>query len=214
MYAGFSEEMSEDKNMSDKKRKVLFIDNFDSFTYNLVDDFCKRDCDAKVYRADMSIEDLKKVADEFEPDLLVISPGPGTPATAGVTLAAIDYFKDKLPIFGVCLGHQSIVEYFGGKVGHAPEPVHGKPSRVTHNGQGVFAGVENPLQAGRYHSLCALTMPECLEPTANYESVNMGIKHKTLPIYGVQFHPESILTPAGGKIIENILKIAEENRNR
>jgi anthranilate synthase/aminodeoxychorismate synthase-like glutamine amidotransferase len=200
--------------MSDKKRKVLFIDNFDSFTYNLVDDFCKRDCDAKVYRADTSIEDLKKVAAEFKPDLLVISPGPGTPATAGVTLAAIDYFKDKLPIFGVCLGHQSIVEYFGGKVGHAPEPVHGKPSRVTHNGQGVFVGVENPLQAGRYHSLCALTMPDCLESTAYFESVNMGIKHKTLPIYGVQFHPESILTPAGGKIIENILKIAEENRNK
>ena len=208
MYAGLGKEINEDKNMSDKKRKVLFIDNFDSFTYNLVDDFCKRDCEAKVYRADTSIEDLKKVADAFKPDLLVISPGPGTPATAGVTLAAIDYFKDKLPVFGVCLGHQSIVEYFGGKVGHAPEPVHGKPSRVTHNGQGVFAGVENPLQAGRYHSLCALTMPDCLE------SVNMGIKHKTLPIYGVQFHPESILTPAGGKIIENILKIAEEHTNR
>ena len=200
--------------MSDKERKVLFIDNFDSFTYNLVDDFCKRDCDAKVYRADTSIEDLKKVADDFKPDLLVISPGPGTPATAGVTLAAIDYFKDKLPIFGVCLGHQSIVEYFGGKVGHAPEPVHGKPSRVTHNGQGVFAGVENPLQAGTLSQFVALTMPDCLEPTAYYESVNMGIKHKTLPIYGVQFHPESILTPAGGKIIENILKIAEEHSNK
>ncbi len=199
--------------MSEKKRRVLFIDNFDSFTYNLVDDFCKRNCEARVYRADMSIEDLKQVAEKFEPDLLVISPGPGTPATSGVTLAAIDYFKDKLPIFGVCLGHQAIVEYFGGKVGHAPEPVHGKPSRVTHNRQGVFAGAENPLQAGRYHSLCAVTMPECLEVTAEFEGVNMGIKHKTLPIYGVQFHPESILTPAGGKIIENIMKIAEEYTN-
>src|SRR4030042_3250625 len=101
-------------------RKVLFIDNFDSFTYNLVDDFCKRDCEAEVYRADTSIEDLKKVAKDFDPDLLVISPGPGTPATAGVSLAAIDYFKDRLPIFGVCLGHQAIAQYFGGEIGHAP----------------------------------------------------------------------------------------------
>jgi anthranilate synthase component 2 len=189
-------------------RKVLFIDNFDSFTYNLVDDFCKRDCEAKVYRADADLDRIKAVAAEFEPDLLVISPGPGTPDTAGVSLAAVDYFKDKLPIFGVCLGHQVIVQYFGGQVGHAPKPMHGKPSRVTHDGEGVFAGAENPLQAGRYHSLCATTVPDCLEVTARYEDVVMGVKHKELPIYGVQFHPESILTPAGGRIIENILSIA------
>jgi len=193
-------------------RKVLFIDNFDSFTYNLVDDFCKRDCEAKVYRADTDLEQLKTVATEFEPDLLVISPGPGTPDTAGVSLAAVDYFKDKLPIFGVCLGHQVIVQHFGGQVGHAPQPMHGKPSRVTHNGEGVFAGAENPLQAGRYHSLCATTVPECLEVTARFEEVVMGVKHKELPIYGVQFHPESILTPAGGRIIENILSIASAKK--
>jgi anthranilate synthase/aminodeoxychorismate synthase-like glutamine amidotransferase len=198
--------------MSDKTRHVLFIDNFDSFTYNLVDDFCKRRCEAMVYRADTKLDDLKKVAKNISPDLLVISPGPGTPKTAGVTLEAIGYFKDKLPIFGVCLGHQAIVEYFGGEVGHAPQPVHGKPSRVTHNEKGVFEGVENPLQAGRYHSLCALKLPECLEQTAEFEGVNMGVKHRKLPIFGVQFHPESILTPAGGKIIENILKIAEGRR--
>ena len=186
----------------------MFIDNFDSFTYNLVDDFCKRDCEAKVYRANTQLEELKAVADRFVPDLLVISPGPGTPDTAGVSLAAVDYFKDKLPIFGVCLGHQVIVQYFGGKVGHAPEPVHGKPSRVTHNTKGVFAGVENPLQAGRYHSLIALNLPECLEKTAEFEGLVMGVRHKEFPIFGVQFHPESILTPAGGKIIENILSIA------
>jgi anthranilate synthase/aminodeoxychorismate synthase-like glutamine amidotransferase len=200
--------------MSEKARRVLFIDNFDSFTYNLVDDFCKRGCEARVYRADTSMEDRKKVAQEFKPDLLVISPGPGTPATSGVTLEAIGYFKDKLPILGVCLGHQAIVEYFGGLVGHAPKPVHGKPSRVTHNGKDVFAGVENPLQAGRYHSLCALKLPKCLEPTAEFEGVNMGVRHKKLPIFGVQFHPESILTPAGGKIIENILTIAVEHRKK
>jgi anthranilate synthase/aminodeoxychorismate synthase-like glutamine amidotransferase len=196
--------------MEDTGRRVLFIDNFDSFTYNLVDDFCKRDCQAKVYRADTELEELERVAGEFEPDLLVISPGPGTPDTAGVSLAAVDFFKGKLPILGVCLGHQVIVQYFGGKIGHAPEPMHGKPSRITHNGKDVFAGVENPLQAGRYHSLCALELPDCLEGTAEFEGVVMGARHKELPIFGVQFHPESILTPAGGKIIENALSIAEK----
>ncbi|MGD8786958.1 MAG: aminodeoxychorismate/anthranilate synthase component II [Phycisphaerales bacterium] len=196
--------------MESKKRKVLFIDNFDSFTYNLVDDFCKRDCQAKVYRADTTIEELKTLAEEFEPDLLLISPGPGTPDTAGVSLSAVDYFKDKLPIFGVCLGHQVIVQNFGGKIGHAPEPMHGKPSRITHNERDVFEGVENPLQAGRYHSLVAVKMPGCLEKTAEFENIVMGVRHKKFPIFGVQFHPESILTPAGGKIIENILSIAEK----
>jgi para-aminobenzoate synthetase component 2 len=202
--------------MAEKKRKVLFIDNFDSFTYNLVDDFCKRDCVAKVYRADTKLEELKRVADEFVPDLLVISPGPGTPDTAGVSLAAVDYFRDKLPIFGVCLGHQVIAQYFGGKIGHAPLPMHGKPSRITHNGKGIFARVENPLQAGRYHSLCCYTteLPECLEQTAEFEGIVMGIEHKKLPIFGVQFHPESILTPAGGKIIENVLAIAVERKKK
>ena len=200
--------------MESANRKVLFIDNFDSFTYNLVDDFCKRDCRAKVYRADTALEELKAVAAEFDPDLLVISPGPGTPETAGVSLAAIGYFKDKHPIFGVCLGHQIIVQHFGGKIGHAPEPMHGKPSRVTHNEKDIFAGVENPLQAGRYHSLCALEVPDCLEETARFEDVVMGVRHKELPIFGVQFHPESILTPAGGKIIENVLSIAVSKRKQ
>lgn len=198
--------------METKKRKVLFIDNFDSFTYNLVDDFCKRSCRAKIYRADTAIEELKVVADEFNPDLLVISPGPGTPDTAGVSLKAVDYFQDKLPIFGVCLGHQVIIQYFGGKIGHAPSPVHGKPSRVSHNQKGIFEGVENPLQAGRYHSLCALELPGCLEKTAEFENIVMAVKHKSLPIFGVQFHPESILTPVGGKIIENVLTIAEKKK--
>ncbi len=194
--------------MKAKARKVLFIDNFDSFTYNLVDDFCKRNCQAKVYRTDTRLEELKRVAEEFSPDLLVISPGPGTPDTAGVSLPAVGYFKDKVPIFGVCLGHQVIVQYFGGKISHAPEPMHGKPSKVTHNEKGVFAGVENPLQAGRYHSLCVVELPDCLEQTAEFEGIVMGARHKELPIFGVQFHPESILTPAGGKIIENVLSIA------
>jgi anthranilate synthase/aminodeoxychorismate synthase-like glutamine amidotransferase len=198
--------------MDNQTRKVLFIDNFDSFTYNIVDDFCKRNCIAKVYRADTPLEQLGAIAKEFDPDLLLISPGPGTPDTAGVSLSAVDYFKDKLPIFGVCLGHQVIAQHFGGKIGHAPDPMHGKPSRVTHNQEGIFAGVENPLQAGRYHSLCITKLPDCLKKTAEFEGIIMGIEHKELPIFGVQFHPESILTPAGGKIIENVLAIAVESK--
>jgi anthranilate synthase/aminodeoxychorismate synthase-like glutamine amidotransferase len=190
--------------------KVLFIDNFDSFTYNLVDEFGKRNCPTKVYRADTPLDELKKVAEDFKPDLLLLSPGPGTPDKAGVTLEALDYFKGRLPIFGVCLGHQSIVQYFGGKIAHAENVMHGKSSKVTHTGKGVFAGLENPLHAGRYHSLCAMTLPDCLEETANFEGIVMGIEHKELPIYGVQFHPESILTPMGGRIIENMIQIAVE----
>ena len=193
-------------------KKVLFIDNFDSFTYNLVDDFGKRRCRTKVYRADTKLEELKGIAEQFAPDLLVISPGPGNPDSAGVSLEAVDYFKDKLPIFGVCLGHQVIVQYFGGTIGHAPSPMHGKPSRVGHNEKGLFAGIENPLQAGRYHSLMAQQLPDCLERTAEFEGVVMGIQHRDLPIFGVQFHPESILTPAGGRIIENVLQIAAAKR--
>ncbi|MFA5293521.1 MAG: aminodeoxychorismate/anthranilate synthase component II [Phycisphaerae bacterium] len=199
-------------NDTSQNPKVLFIDNFDSFTYNLVDDFCKRNCVAKVYRADTPLETLKQIAGEFEPDLLIISPGPGTPAKAGVTIEAIGYFKDILPIFGVCLGHQAIVEYFGGTVSHAPKVMHGKASRVTHNGKGIFEGLENPLQAGRYHSLCAVRVPDCLAVTAEYEGIVMGVQHKQKPIFGVQFHPESILTPTGGKIIQNLLTIALKNR--
>ncbi len=192
--------------------KVLFIDNFDSFTYNLVDDFAKRNCQSKVYRADTPLDQLIDIADQFTPDLLVISPGPGNPDTAGVTLSAIDHFKDKLPIFGVCLGHQALVQYFGGQIGHAPKVMHGKPSRITHNEKDLFEGLENPLQAGRYHSLVATKMPECMEVTAQFEDIPMAAKHKNLCIYGVQFHPESILTPTGGRIIENILNIAKANK--
>jgi anthranilate synthase component 2 len=194
--------------METKPVNVLFIDNFDSFTYNLVDEFAKRQCLTKVYRADTPLEELIIAAQEFSPQLLVISPGPGNPDTAGVTLAAIDAFKEKLPILGVCLGHQSLVQYFGGKISHAPQVMHGKPSRIDHKGKGLFEGLENPLQVGRYHSLCAMEMPDCMETTATFEGIVMGAVHKQLPIYGVQFHPESILTPTGGRIIENMLAIA------
>ena len=194
--------------MASEKTKVLFIDNFESFTYNLVNEFGKRNCNTMVYRADTPLDELKEVASQFKPALLVVSPGPGTPDKAGVSLAAIDYFKGKLPIFGVCLGHQCIIQHFGGQISHAPVVMHGKPSRITHVGKGIFAGLENPLQAGRYHSLCAVTLPDCLEQTADFEGIVMSVQHKTLPIYGVQFHPESVLTPTGGKVIDNIRNIA------
>ncbi len=197
--------------MTEHATKVLFIDNFDSFTYNLVDEFAKRNCPTKVYRADTPLTELVRAAEAFEPNLLVLSPGPGNPSTAGVTLEAIEYFHDKLCMFGVCLGHQAIVQYFGGTIGHAPEVMHGKPSRITHDRSGVFDGLDNPLQIGRYHSLCATRLPVCLRQTAAFESIVMGVEHTALPIHGVQFHPESILTPAGGRIIENILKIAKQN---
>jgi anthranilate synthase/aminodeoxychorismate synthase-like glutamine amidotransferase len=206
--------MQKDQTMETKAVNVLFIDNFDSFTYNLVDEFAKRRCVTRVYRASTPLGELIRAADEFGPDLLVISPGPGHPDSAGVSPAAVDYFKDKLPILGVCLGHQVIIRCFGGEVGHAPTVMHGKSSRITHTGGGVFEGLENPLQAGRYHSLCAVTLPDCLETTGSFEGVVMGVRHRRFPVYGVQFHPESILTPTGGKIIENMLRIAREYGQR
>lgn len=196
--------------MNANSTKVLFIDNFDSFTYNLVDEFAKRDCPTKVYRADTPLAELARAAETFRPELVVLSPGPGNPTTAGVTLEALGYFHDKVCVFGVCLGHQAIVQYFGGTIGHAPEVMHGKPSRITHDESGIFEGLDNPLQIGRYHSLCATQLPACLQQTASFESIVMGVKHAALPVYGVQFHPESILTPSGGRIIENVLKIARQ----
>ncbi len=195
-----------------EKSKVFFIDNFDSFTYNLVDDFCKRNCDAKVYRADTELAELKKVAEKFDPDLLVISPGPGTPDTAGVTLAAIDHFKDKLPIFGVCLGHQCIGEVFGGTVRRAGEIVHGKTARIFHTGHGILAGLPQPFEAIRYHSLVVdrNSLPDCLEITAWTENgLIMGLRHREWPVEGVQFHPESIMTQGGKTLLKNFLTMEE-----
>ncbi len=202
--------------MENKNPKVLFIDNFDSFTYNLVDDFCKRDCIAKVYRADTPLETLKKVAQEFKPDLLVISPGPGNPSSAGVTLEAIGYFKDLLPIFGVCLGHQAIGAALGGQVVRAPKIMHGKVSDVYHDSRTIFRGIGNPFVATRYHSLVVSQegLPDCLEVSARTEEgVIMGLRHRTFVLEGVQFHPESILTAAGKKILSNFIQLDSGKRD-
>ncbi|MFH1256558.1 MAG: aminodeoxychorismate/anthranilate synthase component II [Candidatus Diapherotrites archaeon] len=187
-------------------KNILFIDNFDSFTYNLVDEFEKRGCNVLVYRNNTPMEKIYEVVKEFKPKLIVISPGPSAPKDAGISLEVIREFKGVLPILGVCLGHQAIVEAFGGIVGKCPETIHGKPSMISHDNEHIFNGLENPFQAGRYHSLSGLKIPSELKVTAKTESgVVMAVRHKKYFVEGVQFHPESIMTPEGGKIIENLI---------
>jgi anthranilate synthase/aminodeoxychorismate synthase-like glutamine amidotransferase len=187
--------------------KILMIDNFDSFTYNLVDEFEKRNCHVEVYRNNIGLENFRKIANEIKPDLIVISPGPSSPKDAGMSIEVIRQYTGKVPIFGVCLGHQCIIESFGGIVGRAPEVLHGKPSRITHDGKSIFMNIESPFQVGRYHSLAGIKIPEELRVSAETDTgIVMGIRHKTLFVEGVQFHPESILTPNGGLLIENLLQ--------
>ena len=191
---------------------ILFIDNFDSFTFNLVDEFAKRGCKVQVYRNDISSAKMKEVVREFKPLLIVISPGPGTPRNSGNILKIIGEYYKSVPIFGVCLGHQAIIEAFGGKVSKCEETIHGKHSSIMHDGKTIFLGVENPLSAGRYHSLSGHNIPACLEITARTEKgIVMGVRHRKYLVEGIQFHPESVLTPEGGKIIENIIRLAENN---
>ena len=186
--------------------KLLLIDNYDSFTYNLVQAFLVLGAEVDVRRNDAIRVDEALALD---PSHLVISPGPGTPRDAGVSLAMITAFAGRRPILGVCLGHQALVEAFGGRVVRAGRLMHGKVSPVSHDGRGVFAGVTQGFAAGRYHSLIAepATFPDALEVTARTpEGEIMGVRHKTLPIEGVQFHPESVLTPEGPRIMANFLK--------
>ena len=190
--------------------KILVIDNFDSFTHNLVDEFEKRNCKVFVYRNNIDIENFDKIVEEIEPKLIVISPGPGTPKDAGLSIDVVRSYAGKIPIFGVCLGHQCIIEAFNGVVDRAPEVFHGKPSKVTHDNKTIYKNLENPLQAGRYHSLAALKVPDELEVSAKTDSnIIMGVRHKKFFVEGVQFHPESILTPTGGLIIKNLLSIIQ-----
>ncbi|MDE1922464.1 MAG: aminodeoxychorismate/anthranilate synthase component II [Gammaproteobacteria bacterium] len=185
--------------------KLLLIDNYDSFTYNLVQAFLVLGAEVEVFRND-EIDVAQAVA--MDHSHLVISPGPGTPRDAGVSLAMIQAFAGRKPIFGVCLGHQALVEAFGGQVVRAGRLMHGKVSPVTHDGRGVFAGIAQPFAAGRYHSLIAdpASMPSVLEVTARTaEGEIMGVRHRELPIEGVQFHPESVLTPDGPQLMANFL---------
>ena len=186
---------------------LLVIDNYDSFTYNLVQYFGELGSEMKVVRNDaMSIDEIRELA----PEKICISPGPCTPNEAGISCDVIREFGETTPILGVCLGHQSIGQVFGGEVVRADKLMHGKTSPVLHTGKSVFAGLASPFTATRYHSLIVKrdTLPDCLEITAETENGTiMGLMHKEFPIHGVQFHPESILTEDGMKMLENFLSI-------
>ncbi len=185
---------------------LLMIDNYDSFTYNLVQYFGELGEDVRVFRNDAIT--LKEIA-AMAPDRLVISPGPCSPKEAGISVDVIKEFAGKIPLLGVCLGHQSIGYAFGGEIIHAQKPMHGKLSPVHHTNTGVFANLPNPFTATRYHSLAIRreTLPDCLEVTAwTDDGEIMGVRHKTLAVQGVQFHPESIMTEHGHALLDNFLK--------
>ncbi|MBH8580196.1 anthranilate synthase component II [Bisbaumannia pacifica] len=190
---------------------VLMIDNFDSFTYNVVQYLAELGAEVITHRNDaITLEEIEALA----PSHIVISPGPCTPNEAGISLEVIRHFAGKLPILGICLGHQAIGQVYGGEVVRAPQVMHGKTSLVRHHGHGVFEGLADPLEVTRYHSLvvAAESLPECLEVTAWVDDDDvtpgliMGLRHKTLDVEGVQFHPESILTRQGHELLANFLK--------
>jgi anthranilate synthase/aminodeoxychorismate synthase-like glutamine amidotransferase len=182
---------------------ILVIDNYDSFTYNLVDLFGQLGCETVVRRNDEIDADE---AERLAPEYLVVSPGPGRPADAGASVAILQRLAPTTRTLGVCLGHQAIVEAFGGKVGFARELVHGKATNVTHDGRGLFDGLPESFSAGRYHSLAATTIPESLEVSATSEDGEvMAVRHRELLVDGVQFHPESVLTPNGRDLARNFL---------
>jgi anthranilate synthase component 2/para-aminobenzoate synthetase component 2 len=189
------------------KARLLLIDNYDSFTYNLVQAFLVLGADVRVYRND---EITVEQALALEPTHLCISPGPGRPEDAGVSLTMIGALAGRVPVFGVCLGHQSLVHHYGGRIVPAERLMHGKTSMISHDGRNLFSGLSNPFEAGRYHSLAAeeQTMPACLEITARSERGEiMGVRHRSLPLEGVQFHPESVLTPEGERLMANFLRV-------
>ena len=190
---------------------LMMVDNYDSFTYNVVQYFGELNADVKVVRNDeVSVDEI----DQQQPQYVVISPGPCTPNEAGISLQAVEHFSGKVPLLGICLGHQSIGQAFGGQIVRACEVMHGKVSPVYHNNTGVFHGLPSPFNATRYHSLVIdkESLPECLEMTAWTQKEDgsideiMGVKHRELPVEGVQFHPESILTEYGHQLLDNFLK--------
>ena len=196
---------------------LLMIDNYDSFTYNLVQYLGELEADVIVRRNDeITLADVESM----QPDHIMISPGPCTPNEAGISMQLIDAWKGRVPILGVCLGHQSIGQVFGGRIVHAREIMHGKTSMIHHRGEGVFAGLSNPYEATRYHSLVIEreSLPDCLEVTAWTETADgefdeiMGVRHRDYAIEGVQFHPESILTEHGHDLLANFLKQTETER--
>ena len=191
---------------------VLFVDNFDSFSFNLVDELRRRGCAVEVWRNDLSADEgIEKALALPVPRLIVLSPGPGDPASAGCCVPLVRLALERgVPLLGICLGHQSLVEALGGVVGPAPTIVHGKASRIEHDEAGIFAGIEQPLTVGRYHSLTATTVPDDLIVRARLGDVVMAVEHRSAKLAGLQFHPESILTPLGGLLLERVLAWAVE----
>ncbi|PYS87688.1 MAG: anthranilate/aminodeoxychorismate synthase component II [Acidobacteria bacterium] len=186
---------------------LLIIDNYDSFTYNLVQYLGELGAEMRVVRNDEVSVDA--IENELKPEKILISPGPGTPDGAGISLGVIERFAERIPILGVCLGHQAIGQYFGGRVVRGPQPVHGKPVNITHDGKTIFNDIPQNFAAGRYHSLVVdrETVPECLEISASSpDGLIMAMRHKELPVEGVQFHPESILTEHGKHLLSNFLR--------
>jgi anthranilate synthase component 2 len=183
---------------------ILLIDNYDSFTYNLAHLLEELGAEVKVVRNDQIDADE---AERLAPSHLVISPGPGRPENAGVSLEIVERLGPNVPTLGVCLGHQAVIEAFGGEVGQARRLVHGKASQIAHDGQGLFSGLPDPLQGGRYHSLAATRVPEELEVCATTDDGEvMAVRHRELPVVGIQFHPESVLTPDGPALAKNFLE--------
>jgi anthranilate synthase/aminodeoxychorismate synthase-like glutamine amidotransferase len=185
---------------------ILLIDNYDSFTYNLAHLFAELGAEVLVRRNDaVSPEEAERLA----PSHLVVSPGPGRPDSAGVSVELVRRLSERVPTLGVCLGHQAIVEAFGGEVGQAKRLVHGKASEIRHDGRGLFSGLPESFEAGRYHSLAVTRVPDCLEVSATCADEEvMAVRHRELPVNGVQFHPESVLTPIGPDLARNFLEAA------
>lgn len=184
-------------------KEIFLLDNFDSFTYNLVDQFRSMGMNVHVYRNSVPACEIKQHLDEANDPILVLSPGPGTPSEAGCMIELIGICRGKYPIVGICLGHQAICEYYGGTVGAAGEIVHGKTSLVTHSGKDMFEGITNPLPVARYHSLVATYVPKCLEIPASFGDMTMAVLNREDRVVGYQFHPESIMTTDGAKLLIN-----------
>ncbi|MDC2824773.1 aminodeoxychorismate/anthranilate synthase component II [Rodentibacter pneumotropicus] len=185
---------------------ILFLDNFDSFTYNLVDQFRVLGHQVKIYRNDCDLEQLIETALNTPETILALSPGPGTPTEAGILLPLIERLKDKIPIIGICLGHQALIQAFGGKVIHAGEVLHGKVSKITHDERAMFKDIVNPMPVARYHSLMGQDLPQEFVINAEYNGIIMAIRHRELPICSFQFHPESILTVQGAQLLQQSIE--------
>ena len=198
--------MSNATTQTDQRMKIYLLDNFDSFTYNLVDQFRSLGCEVIIYRNDVSADYVaEKLINETGKTALVLSPGPGAPHEAGCMMELIGKVAGKVPMLGICLGQQAMVEYYGGKVERAPFVVHGKASPTYHNGQGVFANLPSPLPVARYHSLVATIVPDCLDIIATTDGMPMAVQHPQDQAIGFQFHPESILTTLGSQLLTQTL---------